>query len=435
MGRRVAAHLVDVAIIAAPSIALISRDFEYVKQSSFDDAADFCEELTNAAEDTACVPSPVPDDRAYFAEDFPGAGAWAGWGLGLALALLIFVVLQGLTGRTPGKFVFGTRTVRPDGGPPGVGRALVRTLLWVVDGLCFYLVGFIVALTTNGHRRIGDMAAKTFVVRSADAGRPIVVPGMAPPPVAGYAYPGAPQQPWGGVPGSPPGSEAPWGTPPPYPGAPPGPAPSPGAPEAPKVVPGVGVSEPSAPTATSAWPPQDTSTWQPSDTPADLGGRSSRDKPAGSTPDTLVSEPGETPTGPGAEIPGDAPGDTAEAPSGESVGAASEPPSDRAIPEPGETPTGPPPGTGGGERATPGGEGEPPPVGSDASIAAGAIAEDAEAQPAVGASGTAAPGAEATGQPGYNPQWDPARGTYILWDAQRGSWLAWDNTAQEWKAI
>ena len=52
----------------------------------------------------------------------------------------------------------------------------MRWLLWIVDGFPYVipgLTGFIVALTTAGHRRVGDMAAKTFVVKRAAAGTPI----------------------------------------------------------------------------------------------------------------------------------------------------------------------------------------------------------------------------------------------------------------------
>ena len=63
------------------------------------------------------------------------------------------------------------------------------------------------------------------------------------------------------------------------------------------------------------------------------------------------------------------------------------------------------------------------------------------AGPAAGDAATAEqPQAEATSTaetatPGYNPQWDPARGTYIVWSAERGYWLGWDDAAKEWKRL
>ena len=72
----------------------------------------------------------------------------------------------------------------------------MRWLLWIADGFPYFLplVGFIVGLTTVGHRRVGDMVAKTFVVRSSAVGAPIVVPGLtAPAPPTTYADAGT----WG----------------------------------------------------------------------------------------------------------------------------------------------------------------------------------------------------------------------------------------------
>jgi hypothetical protein len=61
-------------------------------------------------------------------------------------------------------------------------------------------------------------------------------------------------------------------------------------------------------------------------------------------------------------------------------------------------------------------------------VAAGHAAETEQAP------GEAAPAAEAA-TPDYNPQWDPARGTYIVWSAERGHWLGWDDAAKEWKRL
>lgn len=86
------------------------------------------------------------------------------------------VIGEGQTGRTPGKTLFRVRTVQQSGQPPGVGRALVRSLLWPVDSFPWVvpLVAAHVARRSGGHRRIGDLAARTFVVRAEDAGWPLV---------------------------------------------------------------------------------------------------------------------------------------------------------------------------------------------------------------------------------------------------------------------
>jgi len=103
-----------------------------------------------------------------------GAGVAAG-GVGLLYVLLNSVVLQGTTGATGGKFLTGARVVKDDGSyPPGMGRAFIRTILLIVDGINLILpLGLWVAMFSRGHRRIGDMAANTYVVKARYAGRPL----------------------------------------------------------------------------------------------------------------------------------------------------------------------------------------------------------------------------------------------------------------------
>jgi uncharacterized RDD family membrane protein YckC len=86
--------------------------------------------------------------------------------LPVAFALLYYVVLEGLLGRTVGKMLTGIRVVNEaTGQPPGLGKATVRTVLRIIDGLAGYLVGFVIVLGSSRRRRLGDMAAGTLVVR------------------------------------------------------------------------------------------------------------------------------------------------------------------------------------------------------------------------------------------------------------------------------
>jgi uncharacterized RDD family membrane protein YckC len=93
------------------------------------------------------------------------AGAWLAW------VVANDVLLQGATGATVGKFVTGARVVRPDGGRPGIGKALgIDTISLILP------LGLWVAMFSRGHRRIGDMAAGTYVVKARYAGHPVVLP-------------------------------------------------------------------------------------------------------------------------------------------------------------------------------------------------------------------------------------------------------------------
>jgi uncharacterized RDD family membrane protein YckC len=70
-------------------------------------------------------------------------------------------------GQTPAMGWLNIRIVREeDGGVPTLGQCVVRWLLLVVDGLVAGIVGLIVMSTSARHQRVGDMAAKTLVVRA-----------------------------------------------------------------------------------------------------------------------------------------------------------------------------------------------------------------------------------------------------------------------------
>lgn len=85
----------------------------------------------------------------------------------LAAVVLYYVLLEGFFGRTIGKMITGIRVVDAEtGGRPGILSAISRTMLRIIDGLFGYLVGFIIVLNSDRRRRLGDMAAKTLVVRA-----------------------------------------------------------------------------------------------------------------------------------------------------------------------------------------------------------------------------------------------------------------------------
>nr|MBO2501471.1 RDD family protein [Thermoanaerobacterales bacterium] len=203
MARRTGAWVVDfliyLVIMAFLGPTPLSPLAEYYDVEGVDDPCEILQE-GDQYDAATCV---VVDDRAYVTSSADVA-------VQIVVSLALFVgycVLQGATGRTPGKALLGVKVVDERGGNPGFGRSLGRTVLWAVDGFpwCLPLVGFILGLSTPGHRRVGDMAAKTFVVGKAHTG-PVVVPGLTPsapqapagyPPPGGYPAPGGPGQPWG----------------------------------------------------------------------------------------------------------------------------------------------------------------------------------------------------------------------------------------------
>jgi uncharacterized RDD family membrane protein YckC len=83
----------------------------------------------------------------------------------LAVMVLYFVLLEGVPGATLGKRLMGIQVVQPDGGRPGVKRALIRNLLRAVDGLpALNILGVILIVTSPQRARFGDRVAGTRVV-------------------------------------------------------------------------------------------------------------------------------------------------------------------------------------------------------------------------------------------------------------------------------
>jgi uncharacterized RDD family membrane protein YckC len=102
----------------------------------------------------------------------PGDKFWLAVGIFWFVLLLDWVIVQGLTGRTLGKSIVGIRCVTRDRHRPGIGRALLRTILWLIDIIMIVLpIGFILATFTKGHRRVGDFGGGTFVVKKEFAAR------------------------------------------------------------------------------------------------------------------------------------------------------------------------------------------------------------------------------------------------------------------------
>jgi len=112
-----------------------------------------------------CSNNQVPDESMFI--PLLMFGAMSGlccYGLGM---MLIYSFLEGHFGATPGKWLLGIRVVSTDTLQPcGFGRALLRNLLRFVDGFFNYLVGILIVAFTEHQQRVGDLAARTIVIRA-----------------------------------------------------------------------------------------------------------------------------------------------------------------------------------------------------------------------------------------------------------------------------
>ncbi len=243
VGRRIGAWFIDVAILAVVGFALLValggiKTVGAAEARAKYGSSDICRYLqrtnpgtyTDQSSGQGCfgtLQSPGSTSRARVVWVQPSNGEnqlvyldTAGLVV-LALIVLLTVVLEGLTGATPGKAMLGLRTLRSRGEVPGVGGGFLRMLGSIVDYILLLpIVGGIVMVSSRRHQRVGDLSAKTFVVDKSWAGRPI--PGAGP--TVGAPPPGpAAAPPPGPAAAPPPGPAA---APPPGPAAapPPGPA-------------------------------------------------------------------------------------------------------------------------------------------------------------------------------------------------------------------
>jgi len=239
MGRRVVAYIIDFILFLGLFIAVMAVTKDHVYTGAPSRA---CSTLRDGGFSGLCVQF---GHRVY---TWKSGGAALGYLISAVLGLLNIVVLQGVTGASIGKQIMGLRVVNAQGQPCGVGRALLRSFLLIVDNFFCFLVGLLVAALTHPHRRVGDMAAGTYVVAVADAGKPLLVGAPAPYP---YAYQQAAPPGWAPPTAQPPGS---WGAPPAPPawGAPPPAPPTWGAPP-PAAPPTWGTTPPAAAPAPPPW--------------------------------------------------------------------------------------------------------------------------------------------------------------------------------------
>lgn len=84
---------------------------------------------------------------------------------------------EGRFGATLGKGMIGILVQMKDGRACGFRASFIRNLMRLIDGIGFYLVGFLVALFSKTRQRLGDRLADTMVVEERATG--VVKAGLA----------------------------------------------------------------------------------------------------------------------------------------------------------------------------------------------------------------------------------------------------------------
>ncbi|EMA52194.1 MULTISPECIES: RDD family protein [Halococcus] len=85
--------------------------------------------------------------------------------IGSAAIIFYWFLLEGFwDGYTIGKKLFGIKVVEEDGSPCSLSSSVVRNLLYIIDSLFYFLIGFIAMSATDKRQRIGDRLGNTVVV-------------------------------------------------------------------------------------------------------------------------------------------------------------------------------------------------------------------------------------------------------------------------------
>lgn len=78
--------------------------------------------------------------------------------------VVYFTIFVGSCGQTPGKMLFRLKVVRADGQAVSYGRALLRSLCWILS-LLLFSIGFLMIACTRQKCGLHDILAGTSVIR------------------------------------------------------------------------------------------------------------------------------------------------------------------------------------------------------------------------------------------------------------------------------
>ena len=91
---------------------------------------------------------------------------WTWAALSFAFYIAYYTYLEGTRGQTIGKMMIKIKVVKEDGNPIDMNQAFTRNILRIIDGFLVYLIGAILIWRSDKKQRLGDMIAKTVVVKA-----------------------------------------------------------------------------------------------------------------------------------------------------------------------------------------------------------------------------------------------------------------------------
>lgn len=162
--RRMAAHLIDVAILwvalSLVSVVLAGAGYFYF-YGFFVEASRTAATLLLSGYPLAMIRSltSIPDAFSY--------GLWVGDVIELVRPFVIlayYVAFTGLRGQTPGKMALGIKVVRDDGRAPGLAFAALREIVGKAVSSVVVLLGFLWVAWDRRKQGWHDKIARTSVV-------------------------------------------------------------------------------------------------------------------------------------------------------------------------------------------------------------------------------------------------------------------------------
>jgi uncharacterized RDD family membrane protein YckC len=83
----------------------------------------------------------------------------------LVIIFAYFILLEGFFSTTPGKIMLGIKIISLNNGSISMKQSLIRNAGRLADGLFMHLVGIIVIIKNPRKQRLGDIWAKTIVIK------------------------------------------------------------------------------------------------------------------------------------------------------------------------------------------------------------------------------------------------------------------------------